>query len=539
MTDILVPVRLPSVGLQTREQRWRHNVLALTVLWSTLLAGVVAHLTAPRPFSLALVLLVISCGAAIARPVVGVHLTIFLSLIGDMSTSPWWPFTKNLSSRESILYLSDALSLTPLELMLSVTWASFLLRAIVDPNWRFRLGALGRPMLVVGGFVTFAFVYGQMTGGVRMVAIFEARPLLYLVLLYLLIVNTFTEKRHYRRALGLAMIAISVQSLLSLNYYRHLSPFERENLESLSEHTATVHMNSLFVFTMALFLFRGSRWKRWGMALLSVPVVWAYLLSQRRGAMVAFFVGAIVLFIVLYRRRRTTFWKVTPPLSVLSLVYLAGTWNSTGAAGLPATAVKSALFPGSLSAEDAASSAYRDLETYNLWSTIRASPLTGRGFGRPFDVVVSLPDITFFEFWQYLPHNSILWLWIKLGFFGFIAMLYLLARALYAGGRTAIRAGSADDLAVTLAGLGYVVMFAVFAYVDIGFGIRPIIYLALAIAICTDFDAIRSPAPSPVLSEAVIPDEIALAGAAPLTSLLQGNLAEQGDQSGGVGAASK
>jgi hypothetical protein len=80
--------------------------------------------------------------------------------------------------------------------------------------------------------------------------------------------------------------------------------------------------------------------------------------------------------------------------------------------------------------------------------------------------------------------------WIKLGFFGFVAMLYLIGRAIYAGGRASMRADTADDLAVTLAGLGYVVMFAVFAYVDIGFGIRPIIYLALTMAICADFDPV-------------------------------------------------
>ena len=71
----------------------------------------------PRPFSIALLLLVVAALAAFLRPVIGVYLIVFLTLVGDYVTTEWWPFFRNLSSRESIMYLHDSIILSPLELL--------------------------------------------------------------------------------------------------------------------------------------------------------------------------------------------------------------------------------------------------------------------------------------------------------------------------------------------------------------------------------------------------------------------------------------
>jgi O-antigen ligase len=103
-----------------------------------------------------------------------------------------------------------------------------------------------------------------------------------------------------------------------------------------------------------------------------------------------------------------------------------------------------------------------------------------------------MPDISFFEFWQFLPHNAFLWVWVKTGFFGFVSMLYLFGRTISRGARTALRVRSADDAAMVTACLAYAVMFLVFAYVDIAWGVRPAVFLAVCLAICADaFDVER------------------------------------------------
>ena len=316
--------------------------------------------------------------------------------------------------------------------------------------------------------------------------------MLYLPVMYVLITNHFVTRRQYRRVFALAVVAISIQSVFALVYYRSLPAVERGLLESLTDHPASVTMNAVFLVLVCLLAFGGSKFYIWIVAVLTLPVAYAYLLSQRRAAMVAFFIGVLALLGVLFVRRKRLFWIITPTMIVLGLGFLAVTWNAAGAPGLPATAVKTVMFPDQLNEVDQASSEYRDLEAYNLWFTIRGDPLSGIGFGQPFTVVRPMPDISFFEYWQYLPHNSVLWIWIKTGFFGFVTMLFLFGRALQHGARTALRVASPNDGAMVVVGFSYVVMFLVFAYVDIGWVARNTVFLALAFGLCADFEQARA-----------------------------------------------
>ena len=93
----------------------------------------------------------------------------------------------------------------------------------------------------------------------------------------------------------MALIAVSIQSIFSLLYYRGLDRSAQENLESLSEHSATIHMNAMFVFLLAVYLFKCSAGLRWVATVCVIPVFYAYALSQRRAAMVALFIGIVVL----------------------------------------------------------------------------------------------------------------------------------------------------------------------------------------------------------------------------------------------------
>lgn len=457
----------------------------VAMFFVTIVFGGIAFSTAPRPLAIAFVILTIAVCTALARPVVGVHVLLFFSLAGDAATAPWWPFTKNLSSRESIMFVSDSIPLTPLEILLGAVFLSCLAPTVGRNHRPFHAGALRRPMMWILVFLIVGVGVGL--GGNRNVALVEVRPLLYLVLVYVLIVNVFTSRSHYRQALWVAMGATTLQSLLSLSYYTGLSQRDRAGLESLAEHSSTVQMNAMFLFVLATLLFAGSRAQYRIAGVLAIPVLIAYMLSQRRAAMVALFLGVIVLFVVLFHRRRATFWTVAPVVVLLAVGFIGATWNATGALGLGSGAVKSVFFADQLQESDQSSNLYRELEAINLWSTIRSRPLLGAGFGKPFDIVVAMPSISFFVFWQYIPHNSLLWLWIKTGIFGFVTFMYTIGRAIFSGTRAVLRERSTGDAVILLVGLGYVAMFTVFAYVDIAWTTRPAVFLAFSLAICTDF----------------------------------------------------
>jgi hypothetical protein len=246
-------------------------------------------------------------------------------------------------------------------------------------------------------------------------------------------------------------------------------------------------MNALFILLLCAWMLRCPRKLRWGMLVLAPPVVWAYILSQRRAAMIALFIGFVVLALVVFYRRRRRFWFVVPATAVLGLVYVLGTWNASGAIGLPAQAVKTVLFPEELGAADRSSDEYRIIEANNLWFTIRTSRVFGVGFGNKFLQPWKLPDISFFEFWEYLPHNSVLWVWLKMGYFGFVTMIFTFARGVQLGVRSAISVARDEDAAHVVTGLAYIVMFLVFAYVDIAWDTRSTVFLAVGFALSADF----------------------------------------------------
>ena len=138
--------------VQQRRQRylWLRVYAMFGVL--TLLIGVIARSTAPQPFALVLLLIIIGVVAVLARPVLGVYIIMFFTLIGDNASAAWYPFAKNMSSTESIFFLDDSVIISPLEVFLVVTTIAWLLnfqdRVGQDRVGRqFRRGTLLYPLL--------------------------------------------------------------------------------------------------------------------------------------------------------------------------------------------------------------------------------------------------------------------------------------------------------------------------------------------------------------------------------------------------------
>src|SRR5262249_49624725 len=159
---------------------------------------------------------------------------------------------------------------------------------------------------------------------------------------------------------------------------------------------------------------------------MAIPVVIVYVISQRRAAVVALVAGLLLLAIFLFWTNRRAFFRVVPVALVLASLYTAAFWNDAHSLpGFPAQAVKSVISPDSVSERNQGSDQYRVTEKLDILATIQTSPVLGIGFGRPFLRPYPLPNIAPFLLEPYQPHNSILWVWMKTGVAGFVAMLYL------------------------------------------------------------------------------------------------------------------
>lgn len=523
MNVVVMNRRLLAVPMSADAQRRRalRGQLAIATVVGIIAAicGALAWKTAPDSLAIALGLLILLMAIWAVRPLIGLHLTLFLCLLADGVTVPWYPFNKNLSSHESILFLADALTISPLEIVLGFGLVCWLVRHFATRHRPIRYGAAWFPLTMLVLFLLVGFGRGVSSGGNLRAAVWEIRPLFYLPLVYFLVINLCPDQRRVRQLVWTGLLGVVGQSLLSWQYLTTLSATERADLESLTEHGSAIHMNLVFVMLAAAWLFKGSTMRsRLGLLFMSVPVGVIYLVSQRRAAIIALVVALAMMSIVLLWRQPKTFRRIVPIAIVLAAGYTAAFWNTTGGLGFPAQAVKAVVEPSSVSAADQSSDLYRTVENFDLNYTIRQSPLFGLGFGQPFYRPVNLPDISFFEFWQFMPHNSFLWIWVKMGFGGFVTILYLYARSLTRAAVGLRTAEPTTEVTTLLLCASYVVMYAIYSFVDIGWDARSMVFLGVAVAGCTmpvtrRADADERPPRGPGLDTSLPPLRLATTGA--------------------------
>ncbi len=451
---------------------------------ATLFVALIAVRTAPTQFSLALVLLLIIVALAIIRPRLAIYPIVFFTILGDPSTAPWYPFTANLSSRESILFISNGISFRPVELCLGALFVGWLFQRIGQRGVPFVKGRLYRPIMVFTLFLAFGLVHGLATGGDRNAAFWEIRAMLYLPVAYVLLMNLVDRKEQYRRLYTLIMVAVFINSIIALLNYGTLSEEKKESLESFVAHGATLPMNAMLVLLAASWLFKdGSRAKRAVLPFALVPVVYVYIISERRAGFIALLGALILLGMFLFWTRPRAFWKVVPVVFLIGAAYTGAFWNNeTSAAGFPAQAIKSVIAPDQVSERNQGSDLYRVIEKADIVATIRSSPVLGIGFGHAFLRPYPLPEINPFLLEPYMPHNAVLYMWMKLGALGFLSMVYLFGVTLLTGARTVLRLPTNDYAAITFTSVAFVMMYAIFAYVDISWDPQNMLFLSLAMA---------------------------------------------------------
>lgn len=487
---------MAAIGLprsdSLKRQQWRNWFYSIVVVASTALLWFVTlqvmDVIGPT-YGLALLLLGLVVLFSITKPAVGLGVMFALAVVGDLLAMTWWPMVTNLSSSQSVLYTADGLTIKPLEIVLvAITGVWLANRWVGRAESPLVLGALFKPLLLFTVTIFIGMVWGVGRGGDFRVAVFEVGPLLYIPLVYLLAVNLFTTLRHYHLAMWGILAALAIESAHGVYRLPAIRELVAEDASPV-EHTAALHMNLLFL-TLVSSLWFGT--KRIGLRLLlvmmSVPTMWLYLDAQRRAAVVGLIIGGLFLAGVLFSRDRAKFKRVVPAMFLIGLLYTGAFWTVETGPGFPAQAIKIILVPDASAEADASSDLYREIENFDLNATIRSSPILGIGFGQRFYQPIPLPDISFFEFWEYIPHNSVLWMWLKVGIVGFLAFLYCIAYGIARGIRGAAAARDPDDARLIATLAAYIPMTFVVAFVDITFDAQTTVLFGLALALMTSLD---------------------------------------------------
>ncbi len=484
MIGVLAPAFTKRVGSRVGD-RFVWWVGYAIVVGGGLMIAAVARRRVTEPWlglSLALILLLLL--GWMIRPRTSLYATLFLAAVSDLATVSWFPFVKNLSSRESISFVADALTISPLDITLAAGAAISLLRHYATSGKWLPRTAMTWPIVAFTAFVMYGYVRGVlMRGGDARVAVLEGRALFYIAMVFVIATVECSEHRHFRHGFYAIVAGVTVQSLLSIQYLNGLDPAARDDLERLNEHGSSLGHNLLIVMMLCLVLLRVKRpLLKWALVGGAVPTIFVFFVAQRRAGVASLVIAGLVLAIALFWRRRRVFWTTIPILSIVLIGYVGAFWNSSAAVAFPAQAIKTIVAPDSASAADQSSDLYRLIEAYNLNFTIRTSPLFGLGFGQAFYRPVALADISSFELNAYLPHNSILWVWIKMGFGGFVAMFYMLGKAIMLGADQVRRRTEGIDLVVALTATMFIVMYTTYTYVDVSWDARNTVFLAFAFA---------------------------------------------------------
>ncbi len=480
-----------SVLVQNRraafaEALWFTSLMALTVVTALFMLVV-----APIPIPVGGVAFLAVVALIFAQPRLGLYMALFFGLLGDARLMPWYPFVKNLSSPESILYINGALIFSPLELFLVITLAAWLIRGLVVRDVEFYQGPLFWPSLAFAFFLTTGVLYGQIKGGNLNIGLWEVRPMYYLPLTMILVSNLIDTRRHVMQMIWLIMIALVVEGLIGTYYYFGVLGTDLTGVERITEHSAAVHMNTFFVFMLASFLFGAMPFRRHLLPALMLPIIITYLATQRRAAFIGLGVALVLLAVLLYFENRSRFWIIAPIGLIILTTYTLAYWNSSGALGLPAQAVKSIVAPNE-SGADYSSNLYRIIENVNTSFTIHQVPLTGVGFGKKFFIVVPMPDISFFIWWEYIVHNSIFWVWVKTGVLGFMTMLFFIGFSISTGVRAICDATDPALKAVAATATIYLAMHFLYAYVDMSWDAQSMLYVGAMAGLVNGFGRINA-----------------------------------------------
>ena len=479
-TDLRFDKRTPQTHESLEKIKWRVwytciIIFSLLVARSLLNAEVNASI-------LGWVIYFLVVLAIFYNPRYGVYLTVALTIGGDYILTPWYPFPLNFSSEVSLLYFNDKLIISPLETFIAFTYVSWVGRMVLARQWKFYVGPTFWPTMFFFVFMAYGLVYGITNGGDFKIALWESRPIFYLPAMTVLAMNLLETRQHIKLYIWFVIGALCFEGIMGTVFFIEINGNIWE-YEGITAHDAAIHMNSVFVFWGTLWLVKASWAKRFTLLAFLPFIALTYFATNRRSAFIALMIAAMLVGLTLLKSHRVLFFILAPLGVMLGLVYLAAFWNSGSALGQPAQAIKSVIAEDEVGQHEKNSNAYRILENTNTTYTIQNNIVSGIGFGNKFMIIAPMPDISFFEWWEYITHNSALWIWMKTGIGGFVTMVFMIGTTIMVGVRCIWRMPNDELTAIATMVTTYTVMHFIYAYVDMSWSQESMTYLGATIGL--------------------------------------------------------
>jgi hypothetical protein len=335
-------------------------------------------------------------------------------------------------------------------------------------------------LLIVGAIVVW-FLWGLLQGGDARYASWQTYLILSMVLLAFTVASAFRTLADFQSlAKWLVAAAIYRAAMCWLSYFTWAKDLVGESGAFLTSHDDTIGwVVSLLVLGIHAVEKRSSAVTIRNF-LIGVFLMGAIQFNSRRLAWVSLGMGVTVAYLLFPQgpaKRRVT--RVAKYLLPLIAVYVVVGWGRESPIFLPLRSLSS------VSTREDASTLARNAENLGLVATGNAtSMLMGAGWGKPYIAITWKYDISSFELWQYVPHNSILGLLAFTGALGFAGFWMAFPTGVFFNARVARLAADPKVRAAGLLGAAQLVVCANQLYGDMGiFDLKPMYSIAISYAL--------------------------------------------------------
>jgi hypothetical protein len=377
---------------------------------------------------------------------VGTHNGVFTSEI------PWW--------RTFI----HGMILFPVEIFLLLAILIWIMKSALEGSFNLPKSPVMTCLKVFWVLLIVAVGVGLYHGAQLKFDLWELRSWIYLTVAFLLAASLLRTMRALDALLWTFILGSGFKgiqgTIVFFSYARRMRPQPEEILG----HEEAFLLGVFIIITVALWLY-GIRGRLRTTATCLLPFVFlADLANARRTAWLILAASLATLFAITLKtlpERRRFLRRALVVVLIGSAVYLPAYWQHDGTLAQPARAVRSQFEPDQ---RDTSSDLYRQQEDLNLLLNIKSSSLLGTGFGIPIDYSAQIANISTIDpMIAYIPHNGLLWVWLRLGLQGEIVFWCLIA----AGIIRACQLAKATDPRLAL--LGAVVACSLVGYVIDGY----------------------------------------------------------------------
>ena len=320
----------------------------------------------------------------------------------------------------------------PIGILLLITLLLWIFYRLVQRRPLLQGGALIGPFVFYMICVFGAVAYGLATGGNIKIVMVQFRPFWYTFLSYILAYNFVTRKSHVRNFFWLAIVSAGVKACQGLYIYLILLHGDLTGHDTIMSHEESFFFVALLLLIVIFSLHYKYRPQLIAAICISPVVLIALIANQRRTDYTALLAGIAVAWLLVFllkpwaRRGLITGMIVS---IILGGAYILTFSHSSGSFAAPARAIMATFNPSANDTRDATSNLYRTYENNDLKYTVTKYPL-GLGFGKAFlqpEPLQSLfPQIIDFDpYYNYVPHNTIYWIWVDLGPIGYFALWLL------------------------------------------------------------------------------------------------------------------